>query len=231
MPSNSNHNQLDTRRFEFVEDKHPITSSRRKVKPMSHATRLLKADPSQKRFAQELLLAFGLIGVIVLTRFLLVEWPNFKPVAAIALFSGFWFRNQCLPWVAIVVGMLVTDSVFGSYSWPIAIAVYLGLLTPLWFGKLLVRVPRRQLTKFAGCWLGSVFGGSIVFFFLTNLSVWKFSGMYTQTTTGLTECLVVAIPFFRSTLAGDFIFASLIFGGYFMAMAWMLRTDRQVLLN
>lgn len=55
---------------------------------------------------------------------------------------------------------------------------------------------------------------SIIFFTLTNLSVWYFSGWYMQNLIGLQECFIAAIPFFRNSLVGDLFYSFLFFGAY-----------------
>ena len=57
----------------------------------------------------------------------------------------------------------------------------------------------------------------MLFFTVTNLAVWAFSGMYPDTGTGLVACYAAALPFFQNTLAGDLWFSTILFGG--MALA------------
>lgn len=67
--------------------------------------------------------------------------------------------------------------------------------------------------------------GAVVFFLVTNFAVWALFEMYPKTWAGLTTCYVKALPFFRTTLAGDAFYASLLFGGFvvlqtFAALTW-----------
>ena len=55
---------------------------------------------------------------------------------------------------------------------------------------------------------------SVLFFGVTNFGTWALSGMYPLTFAGLTACYVAAIPFFQNTLAGDLLYAGLLFGGF-----------------
>ncbi len=73
--------------------------------------------------------------------------------------------------------------------------------------------------------------GSVLFFVLTNFGVWAVGTFYPKTMSGLVTCYVVAIPFFRNTLAGDFAFTALLFGGFALAERWIpiLREKRQLL--
>jgi hypothetical protein len=55
------------------------------------------------------------------------------------------------------------------------------------------------------------------FFLITNFGVWAFLGSYPRTGGGLAACYVAGIPFFWNTLAGDAIYATLLFGGVVVA--------------
>ena len=50
-----------------------------------------------------------------------------------------------------------------------------------------------------------------------------FSGFYPVTPAGLAACYVAAIPFFQNTLAGDLVYATLLFGGFALAERAMPR--------
>lgn len=56
--------------------------------------------------------------------------------------------------------------------------------------------------------------GSVLFFFITNFAVWLVFPTYSQTVAGLVQCYVLALPYFRSTLASDFVCATVLFVGF-----------------
>src|SRR5687768_18386756 len=68
-----------------------------------------------------------------------VEVPNFAPVAAIALFAGFYFRSwivaALLPWTI----MGISDYWLGAYDWQMMTLVYTALVLPVAFRPLLRR--------------------------------------------------------------------------------------------
>jgi len=64
---------------------------------------------------------------------------------------------------------------------------------------------------------GAALAGSVLFFVITNFGVWLSSDLYPQTAEGLVVCYVAAIPFFRNTLAGDLLYACVLFGGFALA--------------
>jgi hypothetical protein len=57
-------------------------------------------------------------------------------------------------------------------------------------------------------------GSSVMFFLATNFAVWLTTGWYPMTATGLVECYLAAVPFFRNTLAGTFVYSAALFGGH-----------------
>lgn len=147
------------------------------------------------------LLALGVAGR------LLPHPPNLAPIAALALFGGFALpRGQAL---ALAGGaLLISDAIIGFYAPVLMIFVYVGLLFPVVFGNWL----RARLSVLR---IGAAaLAGSLFFFVASNLAVWAFSGWYPPTLDGLAACFLAALPFFQYTLAGDLLWAGVLFGGY-----------------
>src|SRR5690606_21921883 len=86
----------------------------------------------------------------------------------------------------------------------ITLPAFAGMATRNWRGALPTAV------TMVGC--------SIAFFVLSNFAVWAFSGMYSHDLAGLTQCYVLALPFFQNSLAGDLFWTAVLFGG-----AWMIQ--------
>jgi hypothetical protein len=59
--------------------------------------------------------------------------------------------------------------------------------------------------------------GAIQFFLVTNFAFWAFGLYYPRNSAGLLACYVAGIPFFWNTLAGDAVYAALLFGGFALA--------------
>jgi hypothetical protein len=135
--------------------------------------------------------------------------PNFSPIAALALFGGAHFADKRAAFLVPLAAMFLSDLVLGLHALiPIiygcfALAVCLGLLLR----------ERRNPVRIAALALGA----SVLFFAVSNFAVWVFSGMYPRTGAGLVACFMAALPFFQNTLAGDFCFTGVLFGG--MALA------------
>lgn len=146
-----------------------------------------------------LILFFG-----ILSRFI-VHTPNFTPVVAIALFGGFYFKRQ---WAYVVPLVLfaVSDLVIGFHS--TMIFTYSSILLIVLIGRL------ARNNKSAGSILGSGLISAIIFFVITNFGVWVVGGLYPLTLAGLQECFMMAVPFFRYTLASTLIYSCAFFGVY-----------------
>jgi hypothetical protein len=57
-------------------------------------------------------------------------------------------------------------------------------------------------------------GGAVIFFLVTNFADWYLFGTYAKSWSGLVDCYVAGIPFFRrGTLLADIIGSALLFGG------------------
>jgi hypothetical protein len=177
-----------------------------------------------RRDKVELAVFGGLVLAGSLARVLLSDWPNFAPVAAIALFAGYFFRSRTVALLVPLAVMCISDVFIGSYDWHMMALVYGALMLPVFARGLLRRwfsldegaTPFRAT---AGL-LASSLGASISFFAISNFGAWLWYGTYEHTMSGMIHCYVQAIPFFRYTLAGDLFFAVLLFGGYAFAMSF-----------
>ncbi len=123
----------------------------------------------------------------------------FSPILAIALFSGTYLSRKKALIIPLVI-MLVSDYFIGYYNVGLMASVYgCFLLTTLW-GK------RNFL-------LGSLIA-PIVYFIITNFTVWYFMDWYPKTLIGLYECFVMALPFFKNSIIGTLIYSGIFFGAY-----------------
>jgi hypothetical protein len=162
----------------------------------------------------------ALVGAGVGLRLVFRDIPNAAPVAALALFAGYFLRS---PWMALAVPlsvMAVSDWFLGGYAWQMMALVYGMLAMPVAMRPWLRRAFRLHETGAGGPWaptaglVGSSLACSVLFFVVTNFGVWLMFGTYAPTLEGLWHCYLSAIPFFRYTLAGDLGFALVLFGGY-----------------
>ncbi|MEQ8208859.1 MAG: DUF6580 family putative transport protein [Lacipirellulaceae bacterium] len=155
-----------------------------------------------------LLLTIGVVG-----RWAQPAW-NFTPLAAVAMMGGYYFRSL-LPALLLPLGVLaVSDlTLLAHNSLAVQLSVYLAVCVPWMFGRSL-RNKENYRTLFA---LGGGVASSLAFFVVTNLAVWAAHNYYPHTWAGLVECYVAAVPFFRTMLAGDIFYVSILFGGLSLA--------------
>lgn len=158
-----------------------------------------------------LLFPISLIILAVLSRFLPVP-PNFSPIISLALFSGTYITNKKLAYIIPLTAMLISDTFLGFHY--DMIAVYGSLALIIFLGSLFKKVSVKNVV------LGSL-SGAILFFIITNFSVWITSGMYPHNFYGLVLCYEMAIPFFRNTTASAFIYSAIMFGTYELAAKYI----------
>lgn len=132
--------------------------------------------------------------------------PNFAPVAAISLFSGFYFRRYFILIPMLI--MLISDIFIGFYDWKLMAVVYFSFALVGLLGILMRK--NKSMVSLLICTLA----GSFLFFILTNFAVWAFSPWYPHNWPGLMSCYAMAIPFFKNTILGDLFYSSAIFGCY-----------------
>lgn len=167
----------------------------------------------------ELAVFIGLVAVGASLRVLLSELPNFAPVAAVALFAGYFFRSRVVALAVPVSIMLISDTFIGSYDLLLMAVVYGALASPVLVRGFLRRwlsFDERPALASVGLMTCSL-GASLFFFFTTNFATWILFGTYEHTLAGLVHCFTQAIPFLRYTLTGDLLFATVLFGGYAFA--------------
>ena len=78
-----------------------------------------------------------IVAVGVASRHWLIDLPNFKPVAALCLFAGFFFRRYAVALVALVSILIISDWQLGGYQWQVALAVYGSLVIACSLGWLI----------------------------------------------------------------------------------------------
>lgn len=150
------------------------------------------------------IIAIGLIFFILLTRFL-PHPPNFTPILAIALFGGALFKNKQLAYLFPLIAMFITDLVLGLHE--SLFAVYLSLVAIIFIGS---RIDSGKVSNVAFAALAS----SIIFFLVTNFSVWLLTDLYTSDFSGLLMSYSLAIPFFKWNLLSNILYSGVLFISY-----------------
>ena len=142
--------------------------------------------------------------------------PQFTAILAVAMFGGMYLnRRQAL--VIPVALMMITDAILGFhdtmvFTWGSMLAIS---AIGLW-----LKERKSSLTVFCGS-----LASSLLFFVVTNFGAWL-SPLYPHTWQGLRECYILAIPFFRSTLASTVAYSLVLYAGY----EWLLKRSENSIL-
>jgi hypothetical protein len=143
---------------------------------------------------------------------------NFTPIGAVALFAGANFKDKKFSFIVPIAAMLLTDFILGLipgmagfHSGMIYIYGAFVLITFIGFW-----LEKRQQAAYI---IGASLLSSVIFFLITNFAVWPGNAAYTQNFSGLIDCYVAGVPFFRNTIMGDLFFCGVLFGGYALVKA------------
>lgn len=153
------------------------------------------------------MLALMLVLLGILLRFL-PHAPNATPVAAIALFGAVLLPTKRLALIVPLALMMISDLFLGLHDMVVFTWGSVVLISLVgWF----LRKSNKLTTILAGSLVSSA-----IFFIVTNFGVWSM-GWYPATAEGLGQCYAMALPFFRTFLAGTLAYASALFGAYALA--------------
>ncbi len=158
------------------------------------------------------LLAFALIVLAAALRIAPHPW-NFTPVGAMALFSGAVLKDRRLAFIFPLVALFAGDVFIGFHKLiPIVYASFLvNVAIGLWLRD------RRTIARIS---LATLLG-AVQFFLITNFAAWQFLGGFPHTASGLRACYIAGVPFFWNTLAGDALYAALLFGSFALAQRFV----------
>ena len=146
----------------------------------------------------------SLILILVFAR-LIPHPPNFTPIIAAAIVSGYFFKNINLSLLTLLIVMLISDLFIGFYENVIFVYASLLLITFV-FHKISNKINFKNLFIYG-------FAGSLIFFVVSNFGVWLLGSpgaydiAYEKSLNGLIQCYVLAIPFFGNTFLSTVIFA------------------------
>jgi hypothetical protein len=175
---------------------------------------------------------FFVISVIIagaLFRFI-PHWPNFTPVAAMALFGGAYLGRRHMAFIIPFAAMFLSDLVLGLHKdmW----AVYLASGFTVLIGTFI-----QNKARFANVFAASV-TASVMFFLLTNFAAWLSSPLYPQTFAGLMQSYIAGLAFFNNgsygisfflnELAGGLFYNGLFFGAYALGRNYIPALARTV---
>jgi len=150
----------------------------------------------------------GMVLAAAAERLLPHPW-NFTPIGAMALFGGAQFANKRAAILLPFTALFLSDLVLGLHR-----------LMPFVYGCFALTVCLGfwvQQYRSAGRVAVASVVSSTVFFLVTNFSVWAVFDTYPKNATGLLECYVAGLPFYRNGLLGDLFYAAVLFGSLALA--------------
>ncbi|MCS7204804.1 MAG: hypothetical protein NZ853_03825 [Leptospiraceae bacterium] len=161
------------------------------------------------------------VGIGVLSR-LVDHIPNFTPIVGIGLFLSYIYgKNFSLAFV--ILTMLISDAFIGLGHFLVHATVYFSLMVPSFLGVILRKFPNYKWKYFILVNLSLI--SSVIFYLTTNFAVWLWGGLYEPTLDGLMMSYIMAIPFFKNTLAGDLFSSLLVFGVYDLIYIWLSKKE------
>ncbi len=123
--------------------------------------------------------------------------PNFTPILAAGIFSGFYFRHFFLGLFIIILSMFIGDLYFGFHN--TMFFTYISLSIAVMLGLFIKKLKFSEI----------IFSGlvsSVCFFLITNFGAWITLDMYEKNFAGLMSSYTLAIPFFQNTLISTFLY-------------------------
>ena len=155
----------------------------------------------------KVVLIISIIFLVSLTR-IFPHPPNFTPILALAIFGGAYLPNRITAISLPIISMFISDLIIGFHSQIFTVYAAIILLSIL--GHLM---KTKNFKNFAI----TGFTGSLIFFIITNFSVWLGGSLYPLTIDGIIQCYIMAIPFFHNTLISTILFLTILFFGYTFA--------------
>jgi hypothetical protein len=151
------------------------------------------------------------------------HWPNFTPIASMALFGGAYLGRKHMAFLIPFAAMFLSDLVLGLHKdmW----AVYIAFGLTVMIGTMI-----RKNIKVTSIVTGSL-ASSVIFFLLTNFASWLSSPVYPQNFPGLLQSYIAGLAFFNNgsfglsfflnEAAGSLFYNGLFFGMYALAKQWL----------
>lgn len=172
-----------------------------------------------------------LVAIAVAGRMGRVDW-NFTPVAAAALFAGFYFRNRLIAALVPLAALAISDLVEPAHNsrW-VLLSVWAAMLLPAMMGPWLRAASTRWHRWTRGT--ASALAPATFFFLTTNFAVWyagSAAGVaYSGDWAGLLACYTAAIPFYAKMLAGDLFYMATLFGAWALVSSGATQANRSAM--
>tara|TARA_B100001057_G_C22841279_1_gene947202 strand:+ start:180 stop:674 length:495 start_codon:yes stop_codon:yes gene_type:complete len=141
-------------------------------------------------------ISIGIFLVLAASRFV-PHPPNFTSLIALSFYVPAVLGRKFIP--AILLSFFITDLIIGFHQ----------TLFFTWGSIVVIGLISKYFVKNIKWRAIGVLLSAIIFFILSNFGVWL-TGSYGYTMNGLISCYIMAIPFFKSTLAATIIYSFVI---------------------
>jgi len=159
-----------------------------------------------KKLSPRFIFIFSVIIFGAIMR-LIPHWPNFTPIAAIALFGGTYFTKKYLAFIIPFAALLLSDLIIGFHNSMVAVYVSFAIVVVMGFYL-------RKNVKIGSILTASI-GSSIIFFLITNFAAWLGNPLYPQSFIGLLESYTAGLVFLNNGTFGISFFLNSVLGGVF----------------
>ena len=145
---------------------------------------------------------------------LILHPPNFTPLFAMALFGGAYFANRRVAFAVPVVALFLSDLLLGAVLYGFQVF----LLWPYVYSCFVLTVGlglwvRQKKSAFR---IGvAALASAGLFFLISNFGSWRY--FYPQTWEGLVACYLAGLDLLANNVAGNALYAVLLFGGFALA--------------
>jgi len=156
------------------------------------------------------MLAFIIISFGILSR-VVVHTPNFSPVLSMAFLGGMYLKGRQAVLVPLAL-MVISDLIIGFYP----------LMAITWGSIVLISILGlwlKERKSFINILSGSIFS-AVIFYIVSNFGAWL--TLYPHTVSGLQQCYILAIPFFRSSLVSTLAYSLVFYAAY----EWLLKRSQ-----
>ncbi len=190
--------------------------------------------------APKFFLVVAAISVACIFR-LLPHYPNFTPIATIALMGGAFINSRFWRFAVPLLAMLVSDYITVTtinaqwispaeyFTSPETFLVYISValmtMVGTWYGN-------KKQSLLSGNQSGRLafasFGSALLFFLVTNFGTWVSGHGLEMTFNGLLGTYALGIPFFGYNIAGNLVFSFLFFGVLELGMLRWPALARQI---
>ncbi len=165
---------------------------------------------------KDLLTLTILVLIGLFSRLVTHEW-NFTAIGAISIVAGLLISNKYLKFAVPITAMLFSDLFIGFHN--TMFFVYLGFVL-----MTLLSTQFKDSKTVQKLFLAPL-ASSLVFFFVSNFGVWFMgtgaANSYPKNMSGLMECFMMGVPFYRTQFLADMILTPVLFYSLFFTFSYV----------